>query len=254
MKRIASVLTVLALAIVGASATTLFSDNFSYSDGSLITVSGGIWATHSGTAGEVDVQSGKVNLTQSEGEDVSALLSGGPYTSGSLYYSLLIDYSVFPTGPGGYFAHFKDTGTGFRARLYATTNGVPDGSYRLGISNGGNSIGALLSTDLSLGNTYRAVVRYDAGSAFTTLWVDPSLESDLSVTDSTVVTAPGIVGFALRQSRTAGPPATGMGTLTADDVLVGTTFGDVVVIPEPTGLLPLGLLSLAAARLLRRRN
>ena len=92
-------------------------------------------------------------------------------------------------------------------------------------------------------------MRYDLAAVSTTLWVDPMWETDPSVTATDVVTANQVVGIALRQSRTA---SSGMGTLVADNVKVGTSFYN--VIPEPTGLLPLGLLGLAAARLLRRRS
>jgi len=50
---------ILALAIFAATqaqATVITNDTFSYSDGDLPTVSGGIWTLHSGTAGATDVQ------------------------------------------------------------------------------------------------------------------------------------------------------------------------------------------------------
>ena len=137
------ILALLAFVSSNASATLLFSDNFNtYADGSLTTVSGGIWANHSGTLGQVDVQSGAVNLTATESEDVNALITGGPYTSGLLYYSLTVNFSVLPAGAGNYFAHFKDATTGFRARLFATTVGATPGFYRLAINNGSTPISA----------------------------------------------------------------------------------------------------------------
>src|SRR5450759_2013294 len=76
------ILALLAFVSANVSAASLFSDNFNtYADGSLTTVSGGIWANHSGTALQVDVQSGAVNLTATESEDVNAQITGGPYTS-----------------------------------------------------------------------------------------------------------------------------------------------------------------------------
>src|SRR5437667_39099 len=119
MRKSAWVLALFGLTTWGAAAALLFSDDFnSYADGPLITVSGGIWATHSGTAGQVDVQSQEVNLTAAESEDVNAVITGGPYTSGLLYFGLTVNFSILPAGAGGYFAHFKDaTASGFRARL-----------------------------------------------------------------------------------------------------------------------------------------
>jgi MYXO-CTERM domain-containing protein len=250
MKKITFVLSFLAVTTVGASATSLFSDDFNYLDGSITTVSGGIWANHSGTAGQVDVQSGMVNLTSTESEDVNALITGGPYTSGFLYYSLNVNFSVLPNGAGNYFAHFKDSSTGFRARLFTTTVGAAPGFYRLGINNGSTPISATFSSDLALGTWHMAVVRYDAGAVATTLWVDPVLETDPSVSATDVVTGIGVSAIALRQSRTTGP--VDMGTLVVDGLKVATSF--VEVVPEPTGLLPLGLLGLLVVRRFRRRN
>ena len=137
---------------MGASATTLFSDDFnSYADGSLVTVSGGVWANHSGTLGQVDVFSRGVNLTENESEDVNALISGGPYSSGVLYYGLTVNFSALPSfAAGGYFAHFKDATTGFRARLFVTTTGAAPGTYRLGINNGSTPVSVIFPTDLTL--------------------------------------------------------------------------------------------------------
>jgi hypothetical protein len=248
------ILALLAFASSNASAASLFSDNFNtYADGSLITVSGGIWANHSGTVGQVDVQSRAVNLTATESEDVNALISGGSYTSGLLYYSLTVNFSVLPAVGGGYFAHFKDaTTSGFRARLYATTTGAAPGFYRLGINNGSNlPITATYPSDLSLGSFYQVVVRYDASSPAnaSTLWVDPTLETDPSVTATDGVTILPITSFALRQSTIA---AGGMGTLTADNVLVATTFAEVV--PEPSSILLASLGGLLGLFRLRRKH
>src|SRR5215813_10368049 len=61
-------------------AALIFSDSFDYTNGPLVTASGGTWVHHSGsTTGEVNVVSGRVFLTQAESEDVSAELQGQPY-------------------------------------------------------------------------------------------------------------------------------------------------------------------------------
>ncbi len=251
MKRIAFLVALLVVTTVGASATTLFSDDFNaYANGPLTTVSGGVWVNHSGTAGQVDVFNGGVNLTENESEDVHAVISGGPYSTGVLYYGLNINFSALPSfAAGGYFAHFMDSGTGFRARLFVTTTDAAPGSYRLGINNGSTPVSVIFPTDLTLNSWHLAVVRYDLGAVSTSLWVDPLLETDPSVTATDVVTANQVAGIALRQSRTS---SSGMGTLVADNVKVGDSFYS--VIPEPTGLLPLGLLGMLAVRRLRRRD
>ena len=56
----------LAIATLSSPAALILDEPFSYPDGTLVSVSGGNWTNHSGTLGQVDVTSGKVNLTQAE--------------------------------------------------------------------------------------------------------------------------------------------------------------------------------------------
>jgi hypothetical protein len=250
MKRLVFVFAILGMASWSASAALLFSDDFNYSDGSLSgpsSVSGGIWYTHSATAtqtGQVDVASSRVNLTGNEAEDVSAQLAGAPISSGTIYYSMIVNFSVLPAGVGNYFANLRDSGTGFRARLDATTTGAAAGTLQLGINNGSTPPTGVsqFPLNLSLGSDYLAVVRYDIGSSTSTLWVSdgssPLLESgpSVSATDTSVLTiAGGYSSISLRQSRTSGP--VDMGTLTVDNVRVATTFAEVLPVPEPSTIL-----------------
>ena len=55
MKKAIWVIAFLGLIGTKASATILFSDSFSYADGAITAVSGGVWTNHSGTANQVDV-------------------------------------------------------------------------------------------------------------------------------------------------------------------------------------------------------
>ena len=215
-----------------AHAAVILNEPFNYLDGPLTTVSGGIWANHSGTAGQLDVASGKAKLTQSEGEDVNAFLSGRPYANGNLYASLVINLTGLPSGAGGYFAHFKDDGNGFRARIFVSTNGAAAGSFRVAIVNGTNAFAAI-PRNLTVGQDYTLVLRYDTAAATSTLWISP--DSEVSTTDradaTDVITSVGITTFALRQSLSSGA---GMGTLTLDDLKVGTSFGDVTGGNDPS--------------------
>lgn len=230
-----------------AGAAILLQEDFSYPDGALVGATGSPWVGHSGTAGQVNVASNAVSLTQAESQDVNAPLSGAPYTTGTLYAGFDVNFSALPDGTGGYFAHFKDNGTGnFRGRIFATTTDAAAGSFRLGVSNSANTM-AIVPTDLDLGETHRLVLGYDTATAIATLYVNPTSE-----TGGTVATDPGssigVTTFALRQSTSSG---NGMGALTGDNLIISTTFAEAAVIPEPTGL---ALAGLAAAGLLRRRR
>src|SRR6266478_2819548 len=141
-------------------AAVIFSDPFNYADGALVNVSGGTWVHHSGTTtGEVQVVSGRAFLSQTNAEDVNAQLSGQPYfaTNGTvLYASFTVNFRSLPTGSNGtYFAHFKDSGTGFRDRLYVATNGATAGTFRIALANSDNNVpSAFLTTNLSLNTDY----------------------------------------------------------------------------------------------------
>ena len=225
----------------------VFSDNFTYPDGVLTTVSGGTWANHSGTAGQANVTSNQVFLTEGESEDVNAVIAGGPYSTGTLYAGLDVNFSALPSLNGGYFFHFKDaTASGFRGRVFATQAGAAAGTFRLGITNGSNAGVVTIPTDINLNESHRLVLAYDTANAVATLYLDASTETG-GVVATDVVTSLPITSIALRQSIVSG---SGMGMLNADNLLVGTTFADVAVVPEPATV---GFAALSALLLLRRR-
>jgi hypothetical protein len=209
-------------------AAVVLSDNFSYSDGALTNVSTLKWANHSGTGGQADVAGGKLNLTETESEDVNALLAGQPYATNSgaaLYAKYSVKFTALPSGTNGaYFAHFKDgTTSGFRARVFASTNGAAAGSLRLGIAAGGGSATASAAMDLNLNTEYTVVVRYGVGDATSTLWINPKSESDPGALATDAASLLPITSYAFRQSLSSG---SGMGSLQVDDLVVATTFAD----------------------------
>ena len=215
----------LGLAALSARAAVVLSDDFAYSDGALTNVSGGKWSTHSGTGGQADVAGGVLNVTEAESEDVNAPLKDGPYAAGMLYASFRITFTALPSGTGGYFAHFKDSGTGFRAKLFATTTGAAAGSLKLGVSATSNTGFTPTDQDVALNTTYRVVLRVDASTMASTLWLDPTSEADAGAVTSDTATAVSIAGFAFRQSLSSG---NGVGTFTVDDLIVGTEFAEVL--------------------------
>ncbi len=209
-----------------AGAAILLSDSFSYSDGPLVTVSSNLWVHHSGSVtGEVAVVSGRVLLNEAKTEDVNALLAGQPYpSSGStnvFYASFTVKFTSLPNGGGTYFAHFKNSSSGYRARIWALPGGAAPNKFRLGISSTSSSdISATNSTDLSLNTDYIVVTRL-VNSNSSTLWINPAAESDPGISTSDSPSAFTVVSYALRES-------TGEGALSIDNLRVGTSFADVV--------------------------
>lgn len=234
LKKIGSLL-VLCLLALGARASIQFQDTFgTYPDGDLTNaaVGGAKWSITSGggTAGPMSVLAGKVNNSQTRGQDCQAFLSvsnAAVDITNILYVSFTINDTILPTGNNGYyFTHFN--GSTFKGRIYALTNGAAVGTFRLGIGNGSGTQ-TNLPTDLSTGTDYRVVARLllnnAGGSSVSTLWVNPAGESATGVSD-TNVSAPGyITTYNFRQP---GSTAAGVTTLTVTNLIVGTTFADVV--------------------------
>ena len=197
-------------------------DGFNYSDGPLVEVSSGLWRHHSGgTTGEVSVVNGAVQLTQAATEDVNLPWTPPAATNNATWYArFIVQFSELPKGSsGGYFAHFKDGGNGFRCRIFGTTNGAAPGCLRLGISNGANAATNLAATDLSLWTAHTILCRYDGGTGASALWVDPAEIPGEPVLADDVVKSVAPVAFALRQSD-------GIGSLSVDDLQLATTLGD----------------------------
>ena len=135
------------------------------------------------------VSSGRVYLSEANTEDVNAPLAGQPYASSGttnvFYASFTVKFTSLPSGGGAYFAHFKDSGSGFRARIWALTSGAAPGKFRLGISStSGSVISATNPMDLSLNTDYTVVTRLVNSNSVATLWINPASESDASISTS----------------------------------------------------------------------
>ncbi len=227
MKKVVLGLAALVVSATLANATLLLTDSFSYPDGPLVTVSGGVWAHHSGSAGEVMVSSGRVLLNEANTEDVNALLAGQPYaasgTTNVFYASFTVKFTSLPSGGGAYFAHFKNSSTTFRARIWALTSGAALDRFRLGISSiDSSAASATNAMDLRLNTDYTVVTRLVNSNSVTvsTLWINPTAESDPSISITESTSAFTLVSYALREN-------TGEGALSIDNLRVGTSFADV---------------------------
>ncbi len=195
-------------------------DDFSYADGSLVPNGG--WTTGSGTAGDLLVSSGQAVVQHgTPSEDARQTFSS---VSGDIYYAL--DFSVDDLGAAyvgsdnEYFSHVN-----FRARL-SVGPGTSGGDYTVGI--GSSSAGqAIWATDLTFGQSYRAVVRYDQDLGLAELWIDPVNSGSTSIS-GTEDGATSIDSFDLRQSDSSENE-----TVRVDDLMIGQTFDDVLVYVVP---------------------
>jgi endonuclease/exonuclease/phosphatase family metal-dependent hydrolase len=212
-----------------AGATLLLNDAFSYSDGALVTATGSPWTTYSGTSGQIKVISGRVSLRKTNSEDVHAALAGQPYASTSgaiLYVSFKINYTNLPSSAGSYFAEFKDDNLGFRARIFAQTAGAASGAFRVGIANAGTSASAVFNADLLTNTDYTVVARLAVSNVVSTLWINPTAETNTGVAATDAAPALTITSYGFREDSA-------IGNLFVDDLRVGTTFPDVVTNAPP---------------------
>lgn len=218
----------LAAGLTAAPAAILLNEDFAYPNGPLTTNSGGLWATHSGTAGQLDVTNGAAFLTGSETEDVNRLLVGQPYPAAGatnvFYAGFTVRLLSLPSSGGGYFAHFNTSN--FRGCVWALTAGAPGGQFRYGLS-AGNATAASVTNAIATGldTPVRLVLRITNGGP-AQLWTSPANESSASITTPESGAAVTLTAFSLRQN-------TGMGTLLLDDLVIATTFEEALTGASP---------------------
>lgn len=242
-----------------ATATVLVQDNFeSYSRGSLPTNNAAVspWLFVSGTTGGIQliadptsVSANVLQISQNLSVDIKAPLATNltladvvatnvtagvtnlsygfsPSNSvGALYESMTVYVETIPAVASSsqtYFTHFTSDATGFRAKLFIVTNGAASGSFRIAIQNAGSAVTNTIPIDLNPGTAYTLVSRYILGSSVSTVWINPANES--STTSATGIdnqTPTVINAYGYRQNG-------GEGVIDVDNLLVGTTFADVV--------------------------
>jgi len=218
-----------------------FTETFTYANGSLL--GNGNWENHSGTEGDILVDSGRaiVQLNGASSEDINL-----PFTpvTGSVFFGF--DMTVQDPGnpisgtDNEYFAHFKDDSVGFFGRVDIVE---PSGSgdFTLGISTSTSAAQATWATDLVYGTTYRITVKYDQIENIAALWINANSETDTSISG---VDGPNneetIFSFALRQSASANGETVLIDNLritqTFDATLTNSSFTakNVNLYPNPT--------------------
>ena len=200
----------------------IIAEDFTYPDGSLVANSA--WLTTSGTANQMQVVSGQAVVNHNDSEDVEITFAS---VTGSVYAGF--DFSVDDLGAtysgtdNEYFAHMD-----FAARI-DIVEGTSGGDFSVGISTTTSTAEAVWGTDLTFGQTYRLIVEYDQDGGIAELWINPTLESDTSISGSVDTTPATIGSFDLRQSGSSENE-----TIRIDNLMVGQTFDDVLTFQAPT--------------------
>ena len=212
-----------AIGLVTARAEVVLEESFTYDDGPIVVQAADTWKNHSGSSAQAEVYEGQLILTQSGSEDFHAKLAGGPYKKssvGTMYASFDVEFTELPIGGGSYFAHFRDDGFGYRARIIAQTTGAEGGAFRIGASSKGKQSTALVENDLHLDTVYKVVIAMSLVDASTTLWIDPGDDAAGGVTTTDNGSAVDVTGFAFRQAKN-------IGAMLIDNLKAGTSLGDV---------------------------
>lgn len=203
-----------------ASAAILLTDNFNYADGNI--AGKGSWAVHSNETGApVSISGGAANLVSASGirQDVSVPL-GEELVEGKIYAAFDVTVTAFTTRV--YFAHFRQSDLTVAGAVWVAAP-TAGGAFTFGV--GDNTLSASFPSDYVIGTTYRLVVSYDFDGGLTRLWVNPTSENSAHITSTSA--NPSIIAdhFSLRQ-------ASGPSSQTIDNLVIATTFAEVV--PEPS--------------------
>jgi hypothetical protein len=218
------ILTLLVTLITAVSfGQVLISEDFTYADGSL--VGNSTWGNVSGTAGDFLVTSGQAVVqhgTPSEDVNITWTAVAGDIYAG---FDFSVDDLGAPYGGGTdfeYFVHF-----GFKARMDIQTP-TAGGDYTVGIGSNSSTADATMTTDLTFGQTYRAIIKFDQVTGAAQVWIDPAVSTDSSISGPDSGAA-DIMSFDLRQSDSSQNE-----TVRVDNLMIGQTFNDVLVFEAPT--------------------
>lgn len=222
--------TVLALMAASSqlSAQLIYSDSFDYANGLLVGASGSPWVQNYSSPAQATVTDGSLFLSQNLDECVRVDFPTN-YTTGSIYVSFRATFTSLPTRTGNYVACLRQSGVdNNRGRIHVTTNGAAPGKFRLGVSTFGAS-GTFIPEDLSLGATYSVVLRYNLTNFTSTLWLNPTSESDTQHRSDDAYAGTltkDVAHFVFVETDTLYSPG-GMGELYVDHLRIGRSFYDV---------------------------
>ncbi len=238
-----------------ADAALHWNDEFNYADGELTTydgtgadVSGGLWSPRSGTGFPTAtfVASGQAILRQGNpaSEDsnrtIPALGAGE-----TIYVSYIFSVEDLRAGTAAfngdqsYFGHID-----FKSRIHLR-DGSDQNHYTLGLSGSSGEPAVEWGSDLDFDTQYQVIVSYEYDTGISNLWVDPTGEGSLSISDTSGPLT-GVDSVDMRQDFISSGDH---GVVSVDAVAAGTDFAS--VLPEPASL---ALLALGGVTVLRRRR
>ena len=228
-------------------ADILYSTDFnSYTDGNL--VGQDAWAAFSGAGNKpVQVSGGAITLQQSAGSgeddshDVGATLGAGS----TWYYAM--DVTVSSSSSLVYFAGLLQGTANYEGKLFVVPS-ISGGDFSFGVGGSTSTAPAVWGTGLSFGTTYQVVVGFDFDTSTATLWVDPTSEASSSVSDVGAF-QDAATAIAFRQAT----PTTANSQV-IDNLIVATSFNDIIPVPEPSSLALMACSGVACLLAFRRRN
>jgi hypothetical protein len=259
----------LSLLTFNTRAFVVFQDNFNYPNG---TLTNSTWVAGAGNTlnNGVSVLNGSVVIQETgssqprayftngvPGFEITNQIWAGPagnsINNGTNGYNfgtntpvaaIYAAYSLNVTSAtNSYHAYFCDTNFTLVARIYASTNTAGAGSYRIGIGTSTtlaaatNSSGIatnIVQQNLTFGSAYTIVVRYVLSSGLETVWISPANETSSASASATFSAPwPNVSGFGLRSATGTSSES---GDMTAGNLVIGTTFAD--VIPASAGANP----------------
>ena len=235
MKKIFTILSIVALGVSANAQTEVVNETFSYTGA----LKDNGWVSHSGTAGQLVADGSVAKMVAGNSEDVNKAFSSAYTIEASKYnkieYSLTVNVAdatgLTTAATGEYFIHLVNpagtapAGASFVARLYikGSTTGYSLGVLNNGAVPTGGSVTPTFGTEVAYGTPSNVVLTYivDNTIASPTNTATLQINSQPLLTNATGIgTAPAALsGIAIRE---AGSATTGTGTVTLDNLVVKT--------------------------------